>query len=408
VNRIIFIFALSLPLFPYSVEIAGIGFSIDRFLFFMLLFVFLIQVISSGKLRVNTAFYFCLLGLFGLILTTLLSGGSQHSTLAMAFYCSTLMCLLVILPDSSLASLEKGLVRAFFVYLLFFVYGLFTWYTTSQSVTVIPFSEYIPFLRETRLEHAATYSGSYSIFPRFAFPFATPPHLSIVGASYAIYFLHLLSLGEKAHASGRMLYLLFFMAFCITFATISRSGIFSMFAGCLTYLLLTRQQEKLRYGLGLLLILIIGAVFFYMYDPLAASSIYERLSNTDVYNAGASGHFSARLDAVSYFLDYGFMKFLFGEGVGNYPELHAHMSFLTILVERGVVGFIALVGLFLTLLIGCWKMLSNVSESRRQEACFGLAIGVMLVLGHSAYEFSYVVILWVFFALAVRRASMHI
>ena len=397
-----------MPLFPYTVDVLGFGLSIDRFLFFVLAFAFAIRVASSGKLRVNAFFYFCLFGLLGLAATTILAGGSENATVAMAFYCSALTCLLVIFPVSWLETLEKGIVYAFFIYVMFLAHGVVSWYAFGQAVTVVPFSEYLPFLKEAQLVHAAKYSASYSNFPRLAFPFATPPHLSIVSAMYTLYFMHLLSIGEKLGGSQKIFYVLLVLAVVIAFSTISRSGIFTMILGCLAYLFLTGQIREMRRVVTVMFLLFSSATVFIMLDPVALPAIYERVSNTTDLTIGSVGHYSSRVDAVNYILDYTFWDFLFGVGVGNYPDLHTHMSSLTVLVERGLLGFLTFVGLFLMLILKSRKIMIKSSGRVRQEACFSLAIGLMFIIGHSAYEFSYLIVLWVFLAIAIRRVSISV
>jgi hypothetical protein len=170
-----------------------------------------------------------------------------------------------------------------------------------------------------------------------------------------------------------------------------------------------RRTERAWIGERLIGLAVVGSVFLgagFFWLGAEELSDLDRLSNT-LDGASSQSHLRIRMKALDMWSNAGWLKGAIGSGFGNFQieggALRAHMSFLTLLVERGAIG--ALLGywiifwlpveFFLRFLKGVGDNFCNIC---------GLLVSSQLFFAHLFYEVYRVPVLWVLVGLLAAMA----
>lgn len=322
--------------------------------------------------------------------------------------------------EISTVSVIRGLYIAFFGYFFWVLYAL-GYFMLFGTLTELPFSSFLPDIFEKTLDHAETVANTVStVFPRIAFPFATPPHLSAFGAMYFLFFLFLREAKRTNYAptikiSNNGIRLGLFFSLTIILLSLSKTGFaILLLAMLLNFFLESIIGMPIKRALGSLSLVIIPVIIFLLIllmfpDNLAVEYITNRLFNSaksdfDINSSG--GHLSVRFMGIYHFLYLPLHEKFFGIGYLNLDEIHYHSSIITALVETGIVG------LFLFMLISVYPIkkvfsiyLSKSTALDRMLARYVIVICLALLIAHFVYEMPYLIFIWSFWLLALRLSS---
>ncbi len=273
-------------------------------------------------------------------------------------------------------------------------YSLYAIYVSGETITDVPFRSWIPFELSDPSMHYETVSLSSN---RIFLPFSTPPALGMVAGFFALYFvMAYVNAGKKCD----LFHSLAMGSVCLL--TISRSGIFATCVGMLVLIWfgmkMPDQCRKRLYRLSrwAMVLMLSGSISFG--GALFADKEFGRLfDGMDSENNIA--HWQVRVIGLQTYLDGDFTSQLVGVGLGDYRRATrhasaAHMSFLTILVERGIFGFLLANALMLLLPV-IW--LRRVWLYRRllpyEVAC--AAISIQIFIANLLYELHQLAFLWI-------------
>jgi O-antigen ligase len=203
----------------------------------------------------------------------------------------------------------------------------------------------------------------------------------------------------------------FFLITAAVVLTFSRSGFLALLL--VLFLIFLRQKNKLK-------ILGIFFLIFLLCLPLIPLTLWTRASTfLDVGTAGFhDGSFSERSAVVISGLNMFKDNFLFGVGVGNFPEVYpayvlkgfesvdkvAHNTYLSVLAELGITGFL----LFITIIFWSFKNINICKNDNPNLIVYGVEIALIGFLFFSFFLTSeYYYMLWLLVALTVCLKEAH-
>lgn len=288
---------------------------------------------------------------------------------------------------------HKYFVISFFIILIISVYSIFSFISNGIIPSEFPFLNSIPFLRAVNYDHMAEVNLSY-LFPRLSLPYPTPPQLSIVLALYSFYFLDRFILKKSKFILGLLI-----CSIIIMFTTVSRSGIIPfVFVSFIYYSIVSKSSFFKKYFKIAILISVVTSFIFLLNEDLF-TIIYERFFSSSLENFTA-GHSSARFLALELFSNGSIFELLFGHGIGNYPDNHAHMTVLTFLYEIGLIGLFLFLFLFIQRVIICLKFYKKYPDSS-QKHLYEFMLLILTFFAMALYEFTYVIPIYIFLGLSV-------
>jgi hypothetical protein len=390
---LLLLFIVAQPLYSYSVRIGGVGLSFDRLILLAAFLLFIVACLNARKVS------FPLLFIYILFLLVFTGANAAFSTGENNVMLPAIYSILVFLLFSEIRYRSNGFHIAtnigFCIYLLFTGYALIYFIQTGLNLVYKPLYQFMPFLDSALMSKAEEMSKGFSFLPRFQFPFATPPHLAVVNAVFALYYYYYFN--KCKNGKTKILYLLaFLLAIASILLTQSRSGAFTLVIALVVFSIL--QNNLIKHSIKIVffsVILFMPIVYIVGLDNLLLFT--RRLTDLSSINVN-SGHYIARVDGVNYFKSMLFYENIFGSGIGSYPFLHTHMSYLTILIERGVIGlilFIVPLGIVLFKVINV-LMSAKKLGNERLDYSYHLAGVILIYIAHFTYEFTYVMPLYVF------------
>ena len=410
-NRLIYLYIILIAFIPspYVMSISGARFNADRLFFVIMVGCGLLFFITSKRYKLNRIQLFLVLYFFIVLFNNLFIGQLQ----LMSVYISALLILLAS-NELRIESLIRAIHFAFYAYFFWAGYSLVQFFI-SGPVVELPFSSYLPGFFETKLEHAKLISASYSIFPRVSFPYATPPMLSAVGALYFFFYRFLNNLYDynrkdvyginKASINFGI-----FFSIMIVMATVSRTGTAILVAGLFTdYVvkiggpLTTKSIFQFIFKCIAVFVSVWALLLIMKLIPELDWILSRMFSSTSAFDSSVSGgHLSVRIMGLQHFLELDWLQKLFGIGYLNFTGLHYHSSFLTALIEIGLIGSVSLIGIVLYPAIKAAKVVLKRSPGiSRIYARYMIVTSASLFMAHVVYEMPYVQSLWFFWALAV-------
>jgi len=388
------------PLYLYSFRVGGVGVSIDRIVLLVVILLFPSYVLFNRRISSPVFFTFLLFSIVVLVFNAFLTPSVNNAKLPAIF--SLAVFLLFFALKYTDEQFQEALNISFVIYFSFTVYGLFHFYYYGTSLIYKPFYTLLPFLDSPLVSKAEHLAKGYSFLPRFQFPFATPPHLALVNGLFALYYYYLLldkaCVGKKKYITQ----LFFLLALLSVILTQSRSGAFALLAAILIFLFLKGRLIKgiVKYTIGFFIFAAILILSIGIDDLLLLT---KRLIDLSVLNEG-SGHYSSRVDGFIFFQDLFLYEKLFGIGIGNYPDLHTHMSYLTILIERGLLGLLIFIAPLMLVISNFMLITLKKGSTKRLSSPFIYHfVGVLMIyIAHLFYEFTYVIPIYIFLGYHLR------
>ena len=291
---------------------------------------------------------------------------------------------------------DKYFIFSYLVLLIISVYSVYGFLTTGTVPSTFPFLDSLSFIRTVNYDHMAQVNLSY-LFPRLSLPYPTPPQLSLILAIYSLFFLNKIFYGHS-----KLYLFLFISSLFLMLLTISRSGIIPfVFISFLYYNYYSNSSIFSKYS-KILFLFIFVSVSIYIFNQDLSLLLYQRFFDLS-FESFTAGHSTARLVGIDLFLNGSIFQMLFGQGIGNYYGLHAHMTSLTFLVEIGIIGTILFIFLFAQRIIICYKFIKKFPEESENHL-FELMLLLLIFFAMALYEFTYLVPVYVFMGLAVGNS----
>lgn len=408
-NKLIYLYVILIAYIPSAYMIPQLNLNADRLFFTIMSGFGLLVFVTSGKFKLSKIQYFLIIYLLIIILNNIFIGQPQ----LMSIYIGMLL-ILIASKDLRAESLIKAINIAFYAFVFWMFFGVVHFFTSGPLVQ-LPFSQFLPDFFDKNLEHAELISYSYNIFPRVSFPYATPPHLAAVGSLYFFFygFLNQLYKYDKRSAYGiskSNINFGFFFSIMIIFSTVSRTGIAMLVAGMSVNFLfrinrLVSISRLFKLIFGIIVFLVFAGLSFYASQlNTELNFIFSRIF--DFGNAfdssGDGSHLSIRSLGIQLFQNLPLANKIFGIGYLNIVGLHYHSSFLTALVEIGIIGFLSFIWIVLYPAIRTINILSNKSvHISKIKAQYIMVTSSALFTAHIVYEMPYIQGLWFFWSLVL-------
>ena len=378
-------------LFFISIQTPFGGLTIDRMLVFVIFFLIIAKFKHRFSLFGSSIFSFIIF----ITLSKILYLGELHPKYSMALFCMLTLYISYRIGKLNI-DFNRYIVFSYLIVLSISVYSISEFISNGVIPSSFSFLDSLPFVRSVNYEHMAEVNMSY-LFPRLSLPYPTPPQLSLVLAMYSFYFLSQLLLKKSKLVFGLLL-----TSIMLMFATISRSGIIPFIViSFLYYNVASKKSFLSRYAsLTISTALIIFSISVFSQD--LTTILYDRFFGSSL-SGFTSGHSSARLVGLNLFMEGSPVQMLFGQGIGNYIGIHAHMTTITYLVEIGLIGLFLFVFLFFQRIIICYRFYKRFPNNGGSHL-YELMLLLMIFFAMALYEFTYVVPLYIFMGLAAGNS----
>jgi len=269
-----------------------------------------------------------------------------------------------------------------FIFINIYKYEDISFLLDSYLYSLIPvvfFNAYIYYvyffqgkiLKEISIFNIYNFEISDSVFrrwtisgmPRASMPFASPPYLGLAASiGIIILFFKLNSKIKTKFYVWHYLFLILLIMVC--FCTMSRSIIIAL---CITFFAMfflekinikkikTKDIYKVKWGHLIILFLFTLLTFYFLLPSSISSKLLSRLMESNITNLANERHYLVLLDGVILWTK-NIKNFLIGIGTGSsiyYTGQHTFFgpnffnSYFTILVERGILGFIGFYSIYL-------------------------------------------------------------
>ena len=409
--RILTMFVVALivlsPLAPYRIEVGSLHLNLDRLVVIPTMMLIIVQVLATGRTFLLPWLTF--LGLLISILITVFSLRVDLDLLAKyspnGIYCC-LVYLIIHLYSARGTDAQQTILDSLaavgLVYVAFAVYSIHHLYVLLEPISDLPFREQlpIPIAEPSGVEHMWRFTAGS---PRISLPFSNPQLLATVCSSMGLLFV----------MQGRRWFsFLALLMFAISLATISRTGIYSVLSALAILsigVIIFRPNEVrwLIYRLRWIVFFVIASlvvVIGFVDDSLFAA--FERLFNF-LDDRDQYGHVAIRLTAIEIWAEGSLVEKLFGIGYGGFQNVgiafRAHMSSLTILVERGLVGLLLAYWIIIALPIGfVLRYLGNVGGPKPN--LIGLMVSSQIFFANLFYELYEAPMMWILIGLLAGMA----
>ncbi len=392
------------PLAPYRLELGPLHVNLDRLVMIPALILIIVRVLATGRTFLLPWLTF--LGLLVSIGITLFSPNVDVNLLAVyapnAIYGYTVY-LVIHLYTARGADAQQTVLTALAVaglaYIVFSIYSIHHLYVLREPLYDLPFREQlpIPIAEPSGARHLA------KVGLRITLPFGTPQTLATVTSALGLLFVM---------QGRRWLSILAILMFGISLATISRTGIYSVVAALAvmsTGAIIFRPKEmgwliyRLRWIVFSVIVSLVVVTIF-VDDQLYSSfdRLFSVLNQSDQY-----GHVYIRQVALDSWADGSLVEKFFGIGYGGFENageaFRAHMSSLTILVERGLVGLLLAYWIIVALPVAFMiRYLGNVGNPR--DNLIGLMVSSQIFFANIFYELYDKPIMWTLIGLLAGMA----
>jgi len=392
------------PLAPYRLELGPLHVNLDRLVMIPALILIIVRVLATGRTFLLPWLTF--LGLLVSIGITLFSPNVDVNLLAVyapnAIYGYTVY-LVIHLYTARGADAQQTVLTALAVaglaYIVFSIYSIHHLYVLREPLYDLPFREQLPF--PIAEPSGATHLAKIGL--RIALPFGTPQTLATVTSALGLLFVM---------QGRRWLSILAILMFGISLATISRTGIYSVVAALAvmsTGAIIFRPKEmgwliyRLRWIVFSVIVSLVVVTIF-VDDKMYSSfdRLFSVLNQSDQY-----GHVYIRQVALDAWADGNLVEKFFGIGYGGFENageaFRAHMSSLTILVERGLVGLLLAYWIIVALPVAFMiRYLGNVGNPR--DNLIGLMVSSQIFFANIFYELYDKPIMWTLIGLLAGMA----
>ena len=412
VTKIIKFWVLLLPFAAYSISVGLVNISLDRVLGIIMIISFLYYLLFIGKIRNDLFIILYILNILYLLFNRLLLGPHLHNLFPMALYNLVMSFIVYYWICSNFKNIRHTInvfLPLFIIHITFTFYTLYQWISNNNYALTLPFSHNLHFLSKTEMFHLTVLSEGISIIPRVSLPYGTPPWLSIIMACFTIIFIYMIInyKPQNNKKPPKVLYLSLILSLITTLLTMSRSGLLSLLIGGIYFISslgILKKSYIVKSVFWIIIIVLIGTLYLTNHTVIAKVFSDRFL---DFTQQSSQGHLDARYSGYHAFMGASLINKLFGIGVGNIPGLHYHMTYLSVLVEKGIVGFILHFGIYFIAL----KKLIFIKDTKINFGDiilkkFAISILITLLVGHLLYEFNYLPLIWVFLGVVLGISKL--
>lgn len=411
--RTFFLFVLLTALALYRIKFAGLNWGLDRLVLSLCALSFGSFVLLRGKLRQAPTMFSALL--FLSILPSVFNHAVDRSL--QAHYLPTILQVyltffiagsLLLMVDGSIPQLCRTLRFLGWGYAGFATWSVYQLYVVGKPITHYPFYHSLPLPLAEVSEHFAGLTQSAF---RIALPFSTPQALAMASGALCVVFFWCYCL----QPCKQWLLACVIQGF-ICVLTLSKSGIFSLAAVFLImkYLLVKLNDPATRKLTNRLFRFVFGfmaiGLLLFIGNQIADTAGARRIISFSG-SGSFDGHLFIRLHAFQVFLESNVWEQFFGHGIGNFQRValatSGHMTYSTLIIERGLFGFLCVVGPFGWLWLRLARSLQSHDRQIMLHRHMAFCILTFLFLNNALYDVHSITVQWILLGLCVAIAWRH-
>jgi O-antigen ligase len=406
-KKIGYLLVLIHPLDAYTMNFPIVNISLYRLLFALLFATFIIFKILKEKTIINSKINF-LLFLLGVSTIFSLFWNGVLDNRAYSYFLNSMMGLILIFifiniyeSESDLYYLIKNYFFSFLFNIYTYVYLYYNYLINGKSLSNIrmPFMNIFPFRIIGLYLDPGRSNSFFGVVPRVGLLYKNPTHLSLAIALAIILSFYILKRNNKTYLKF-LVFLINFILTIILFNTFSRSGIFALIISVIIIIII---RFFINYK-GKIIVkknkIILFLVILFLLLPVLYKTI-PMVLNSRLFNASnsTSRHLEMRIEALKIWLS-NTLNFLLGIGLFNSPiyaettSAHFHSSYINILVERGIIGFIFSFSIYIYIF---FKLLYKALKNNGNYIIFNSFICILI--SFLFYEFFYSFPVWIVLAI---------
>lgn len=279
------------------------------------------------------------------------------------------------------------------------IYVYYEYFFNLRLIDTLPLSDTIPFFKTYTFDTIKFRAG---FFPRIGLPYSISPALAIsMSLMIVIQFFRLKNREVNKTWGVLVLVVLVFLML----GTLTRTTILSLVITIIIYWFYEHRRFRLGFSISRRLLLLIS-VLIILTILFSQTVFYEKIIGRVTSNTiKEDRHFLLILEGINILVT-NLRTLLFGIGDGNlyqfqgkYTFLPPHSllnSYLTLLVHRGVIGFIFTISIYIYLAI----TLVRAINSRVKNSITFLFALINLSIAFIFYELRFVMSVWIFMAIA--------
>jgi len=398
------ILILASPLDMFYIGNPVINISLYRTTLIILSLFFLIRLFWTMKIKKSNIYIFIYINIFFITLAWI---NSKIPIQTKSIFLNELMGLMLLfifiniyehsdvnlLIDTYLVSLIIPILFSGFVYCKFIMTG-----KMIEKITI--FNNYTYVFDEWLINRATI--GSVMI-PRLSLPYASPPHLGLTISIGIIIMLMVIIYSQK---KLKLSYYLYFIVLLIIFlGTMARSIFLSLSIVIFLILFFSKKKNKKNIFnwkvLVILLVIFIVVYNFIIPEQVKTMFIKKVLSISAILNYNSlNRHLLVRLEGLHLLIKSG-KNFLIGIGMGGskfiegrltYLPPHFLCSYITVLAERGILGFISIFSFFLLILKELYTR-NKITQNLNDKTLFFIMCNILIAF--LFYELRLILTTWI-------------
>ena len=396
------------PIDIYRIEFPFSNLSLFRVFFIVLIFFFFLQLILKSKIKkLPNIYFFLILSIFSLVIGLFQTISLQLSKefILNEFMGVILIFLFVnIYTRNDLIVLVKTYIASLIIAIFFAIFVYYKYIINGTLVIDLPFTNKLSFL--VPVTNNFKYALRSGQIPRLILPFSTSPHLAL-NLSLAIIYIFFFKRFYNHRKSLSIILLVAFLAVLI--GTLTRSVLISLTLAFFLYFILQIRKKKYiinfskrKVSIAIIVLSFFIVLFVIFFPTEIIEKLFARFSELGEHNFfNSDRHFLLIHEAFIIWLK-NIKTFLVGIGIGNIrfqkgvytylPPKSMLNSFLTVLVERGIVGFVLLYSFYLYLFAFLLKSFQKYSRFLPYSFLF-IMINILIV--YNLYELRLLLGVWI-------------
>ena len=348
-----------------------IDLSFTNFTFFQISFMifacfFIIYIVIGKKLKRGLYLFLSMLFFISSFLAYFTSINKSWAT---SYLLLNLMISIIIIAvpnlfyNDDIVLLKKMLIRSQYIVIPFSIYSIYMFYFRGGLPNIVK----LPLGMIIQLDNDFLLRSQASHQIRLSLPYATPPVLSLVLALCIIILLFSDNIYNK-----KIKYILIAIFSVLLVLTGSRTGIVGLFVAGFIFAFKNLKHKTIKtkkISFFALALIIITIVFFLIFDTVYIQKALTRFLNINILS---DRHFLVPLDGLIIWTS-SLKNFIFGIGFGSSAYMtgaHTYLppyflnSFVTLLVERGLLGLLIVIILIYLLMKKNIEYKKNYKESQ--------------------------------------------
>lgn len=393
------------PLEIYQVHFPGLNLSLFRVSFILMILLFIFYTIVRLRIKNKFNIYFLLfISLFSLIIGAVQT--KNPSVNSVPYIRNEIIGIIMMFIFINIYDYKdiKNLINSFLSSLLivfvFNVYTYFYFFYNGSLLTEYPLVNDFSFFVKTKVTYHRFASGG---IPRLTIPFAKPPHLAI-NVSFGLFILYFKLKFSKIKKKLDMLLFLFLIGLLL--GSLTRTVFVSVILTFVIYYSFEffKKRKSLRIKKKKLFfiistIFVIFLVYFFLIPSSLKEELYKRIYST-FSDSKENRHLLLIFEAIMLWTK-SIKNFFFGIGIGNNPKDGVFTNlppasflnvYLTILAQRGIIGFAFTFGLYLYIFI---KLLHRYSKYVNNYSFAFLFAYINLLIAFIFYELRLILGVWI-------------